>query len=391
MGDERSNIVNKKQVVEQQSYLFDDLIIQEILTRLPIKSILRFKSVSKQWYSTLSSSDFAKTHLIKSPFAYPSAPVNTLFIKSGKNLYLFSYNDDQISGNFEDNLVKIDLELGFEKDELELTGSCNGLVCLTPVSDKYFILWNPATRKMHKYETDVYVKRIADKTNELRHVFCGFWYASFVDDYKFIQILKRCLFNGDTNCIVHIFSLRENKWTRSDFDYGHDFLVTGPARFTNERLYWPASVLSPGHRTIILSFDLEVERFDVIKLESKEWLGVMGGCLSRCGSDFSNKDDKLMHIYESHGVIGKSIGFPKGLGLGMTSQMTGFTRTGKFFVTGAFNDRVSDFGTRMLGVVDTGTKPMQYTVLLRFDEMIDITRYVPSLVSPFPFEKLSTP
>ncbi|XP_074281055.1 F-box/kelch-repeat protein At3g23880-like [Silene latifolia] len=394
MGDEDSNS-EKKQFVEQQSYLSDDLIIQEILTRLPIKSILRFRSVSKQWYSTLSSSDFANAHLIKSPLAYPSAPVNTLFIIDRNNCcYLFSYEDDQISCNFEDYLVRLDPEFGFENDTLQLTGSCNGLVCLNPISDKYFILWNPATHKMHKYETDVHLRRIEsiddDDVSKIRRVICGFWYASFVDDYKFIRILKRSLFNGDTNCIVHIFSLRENKWTRSDFDYGHDFLVTGHAMLTNERLYWPASVLSPGHRNIILSFDLGVEKFDVIKLERKDWLGVMGGCLSKCVSDSANKDAMLMHIYESPGVILKSIDFPKTLTLGMTSQMVGFTRTGKCFVTAAFTDGVIDFQNRMLGVVDTGTKVLQYTTLLRFDMMIGIAGYFPSLVSPFPIKELST-
>ncbi|XP_074283800.1 F-box protein CPR1-like [Silene latifolia] len=380
MGDKDSNS-EKKQVIEQQSYLFDDLIIQEILTRLPIKSILRFKSVSKQWYSTLSSSDFANAHLLKSPLAYPSAPVDTLFIKSGKNYYLFSYNDDQISGNFEDNLVKLDVDRGFEKFDVELTGSCNGLVCLTPSSGKYFFLWNPATRKMHKYEPDVYVKRI-DAETTIRHVICGFWYASSVDDYKFVRLLKRSFGTDDTNCIDHIFSLRENKWTRFDFDCGNDFLVTQNAMLTNERLYWPAFI--PPTDSIILSFDLVVERFDVVKLERRDNLGVMGGCLSKCDSDSPSKDDKLMHIYESPWVIIKSIGFPKGLRLGMASQMIGFTRAGKFFVTG-------DFETRMLGVVHTGTKPMLYTTLLRFNEMIEIARYVPSLVSPFPIEEeLST-
>ncbi|XP_074281054.1 F-box protein CPR1-like [Silene latifolia] len=377
MGDQDSNS-EKKQFVEQQSYLSDDLIIQEILTRLPVKSILRFKSVSKQWYSTLSSSDFANAHLMKSPLAYHSAPVNTLFIIDlNKCCYLFSYEDD-LSGNFEDYLVRLDPEFDFVKNSLQLTGSCNGLVCLNPISDEYFILWNPSTRKIHKYETDVHLRRIEsiDDYKFIRHVICGFWYASFVDDYKFIRILKRTLGTDDTNYIVHIFSLRENKWTRFDFDFGRDFLATGHAILTNDRLYWPAFARPGGH--IILSFDLVAERFDVVKLEY------------RYDSGSANKDDKLMHIYESHEVILTSIDFPKGLGLGMASQMIGFTRTGKCFVTGTITDGVSDYENRMLGVVDTGTKIMQYTTLLRFDMMIGIAGYFPSLVSPFPIKELST-
>ncbi|XP_074283753.1 F-box/kelch-repeat protein At3g23880-like [Silene latifolia] len=381
MGDP---ISENQHVIQQQScFLSDDLLIEEVLTRLPIKSILRFKAVSKQWYSTLSSSDFATLYLMKSSFAYPSAPVNTLFINSVKNYYLFFYDDDQICGNFEDNLVKIDVDFGIENnDYFQVSGSCNGLICLTPDSHKYFILWNPSTRKMHKYETDVYIKRIDDET-EADPLICGFWHASSVDDYKFVRVLKPSFETYDTNGIVHILSLRENKWTTFHWDFGVQILAAGHPMLTNERLYWPAFCL-PDDR-VIISFDLVVERFEVIKLEDTDCLGVMGGYLSKCDSDIR----KTIHIFESPGVILKSIGFPKCLRLGMTSQMVGFTKTGRFFVTGAFNGEMISIDTRMLGVVDTGTEPMQYTTLLSFDKLIDITRYVPSLVSPFPLEKLS--
>ncbi|XP_074284554.1 uncharacterized protein LOC141609388 [Silene latifolia] len=44
---------------------------------------------------------------------------------------------------------------------------------------------------------------------------------------------------------------------------------------------------------------------------------------------------------------------------------------------------------RTLGIVDTNTRPMKYTMLLRFHEVIEISRYVPTLISPFPIEEPS--
>ncbi|XP_074283788.1 F-box/kelch-repeat protein At3g23880-like [Silene latifolia] len=207
-----------------------------IMLLLPIKSILKFKSVSKQWYFTLSSSDFATVHLIKSPLSHPSAPVNILFIQCCNNRYLFTYNDDDhISGYIEYNLLKLDVEFWAEKTELKFTGCCNGLICLTPPIKKYFIICNPATHKMHKYASDGYIVRA--------HVVCGFGYASSVDDYKYVRVSKVVdhMEKSNTRSSVHVFSLKENKCRNIDFD--HDALTLfDPPVLLNETLYWTASV-----------------------------------------------------------------------------------------------------------------------------------------------------
>ncbi|XP_074281053.1 F-box protein CPR1-like isoform X2 [Silene latifolia] len=217
----------------------------------------------------------------------------------------------------------------------------------------------------------------------------GFGYVSSVDDYKYVRILT-VLWNIDegeydgTGNIVHIFSLKENKWRKIDFDHD-DISPCGQAVLINEKLYWAAR--SGGDDKVVVSFDLEAERFDIIKfnVDRFENLGVMGGCLSKCNCDKTFTGDKLMHILQPPSIV-KSVGVPKGLRLDTTSEMIGFTRSGKFFVTGPFNDEPMDFQSRTLGIVDTRTKPMQYTMLLRLDNFFKIARYVPSLVSPFPIE-----
>ncbi|XP_074284065.1 F-box protein CPR1-like [Silene latifolia] len=407
MGDKHPTNATKERITDQQPYLSDDFIIEEILTRLPVKSVLRFKSVSKQWYSALSSSEFANAHHIKSLFFHRSAPINTLFIKYLKSYYLVSFDDDdQISGNFEDNMFKLDVDFGIENEEyLQFIGCSNGLICLTIFShptffsksdDSYLILWNPATRKLHKYESDCYLKHM-DDDGRRAFVARGFGYASSVDDYKYVRILSG---NKRNTIIVHIFSVRENKWRKFDFDC--DFDPQGRAMLIDEKLYWESLRLR-ADRIVIGSFDLEVERFEIheFNLEDPDFffdtfnslLGVMGDCLSKLVNSKTNRSDTLMHILESP-TRTKSICLPKGLLLDNCSQMIGFTKTGKIFVTGGFgSDVVRDDRSnyqRALQLLDIGRKPMQHSILMKFNGLVNIAKYVPSFASPCPIELSKT-
>ncbi|XP_074283789.1 F-box protein CPR1-like [Silene latifolia] len=382
MGDKQAIYAKEKQVIDKKSYLPYDLIIHEIFMRLPVKSILRFKSVSKQWYSTLSSSKFATFHLMKSPFSHPSAPVNTLFIENWKKFYLFSYDNDQNPCNLEDNLVKLDVDFGVN-DYLKLTGCCNGLVCLSKPFSEYFVLWNPATRKLHKYPSDGYLKGIHDNVDR-PFVASGFGYASSDDDYKYVRILgwgRKKLSN-----IAHIFSLRESKWRKIEFEH-HAVFPYGKSVLLDENLYW-VSYSKLG--SVIVCFDLGLEKFDIIKLNSAafSYLGVMGACLIESKYDGTDGGEKLKKIQMlgSTTTIEKSIDLPKGIILDIESQMIGYTRTGSFFMTGTSNDQL---GNIMLLLVDSSMKPMQCATLLNVHEPINIARYVPSLVSPFPIEEVS--
>ncbi|XP_074284074.1 putative F-box/kelch-repeat protein At1g13200 [Silene latifolia] len=358
MGDKQPINAKEKQVSYQQSYLSDDFIIHEILTRLPVKSILRFKSVSKQWYSTLSSSNFATFHLMKFPLFHPSAPVNTLFIESDNNFYLFSYkDDDQIPGNLEDNLVKLEFDYDLENN-LKLTGCCNGLVCLSRPLGEYFFLWNPATRKLHKYLSDGYLKTLV----------------------------------GTYNYIAYGFG--KNKWRKIEFD--HVFFPYGKPMLLDEKLYWVSIIEHVG--SVIVCFDLGLEKFDIIKLNMLTgfaYLVAMGGRLSDFKYDGTDSSDelKLIQILGSSITIEKSIDLSKEMRLDGESQMIGYTRTGSFFVAGNSQDVDIDvveerrLWRKRLWLVDTGMKPMQCTSLLNGDRPINIARYVPSLVSPFPIEE----
>ncbi|XP_074336408.1 F-box/kelch-repeat protein At3g23880-like [Apium graveolens] len=100
----------------------EEVVRKEILTRLPIKSVVCFKSVSKSWFSLFSDPQFVKEHATKNPNDYDCLIVQkniSIFILSRyKETFFFCY------GHY------------------FLIGSINGLVCIS--NGKKLSLWNPA-------------------------------------------------------------------------------------------------------------------------------------------------------------------------------------------------------------------------------------------------------
>ncbi|XP_059450867.1 F-box protein CPR1-like [Corylus avellana] len=151
-------------------YLPEDLL-REILLRLPVKHLVRFRSVSKSWSALLKSRDFTTTHLNRSA-------------NHGCHLLVYGLRDKRdslslISGKALDVAVKIKTpEKGM------VMGSCNGLVCLYN-GKKNITLWNPATRE-HKILPTLGIDPNSPNTLGIDDI-VGFGYH--LNDYKVVRIL----------------------------------------------------------------------------------------------------------------------------------------------------------------------------------------------------------
>ncbi|CAO2830095.1 unnamed protein product [Amaranthus hypochondriacus] len=388
------------QVIHQRD-LPIDLISQHIMRRLPIKSLIKFKSVSKQWYSTISSHHFALTHFKFSPYSIPFSIVQFLFIQNRNNYYLFTYDDEvgDDSRNSIDtsipNLVKLRFNFHDDiDDELVLIGSCNGLVCLASFSDSIFILWNPLTGQFRKYsDPDFSVNSIG-----VFRISWGFGYVSLTDDYKIVRVLE---LSDGLLIKVHVFSLKLNKWTRIDDELYHDILSSRKwvefendgNRFrrcyvfhsrqgilVNETLYWiiyDSSTWGMG----IIAFDLALETFDtIVDLEwiSKEpywdkFLCLMGGCLSKCGVNIC--DDVYINMLKGPRKV-DSIRLFRDLRLSSCQSVVGFNRTGKFFML---------LENSTIVLVDPRSQPMKVIPVVTFKGFgkSRISTFAPSLISPY--------
>ncbi|OIT34802.1 PREDICTED: putative F-box/kelch-repeat protein At1g12870 [Nicotiana attenuata] len=123
---------------------FPEDVAMEILTRLPVKSLLRFKCVGKSWYETITSPIFVKEHMNR------KSPQILIYNHSAPDyappIYFISVSD---AGAIK---YPLDYLRGF-RGMTYLLGSVDGLFLLEreiddSIYDISLSLWNPATREV---------------------------------------------------------------------------------------------------------------------------------------------------------------------------------------------------------------------------------------------------
>ncbi|KAJ8563024.1 hypothetical protein K7X08_031476 [Anisodus acutangulus] len=167
----------------------------EILLRLPFKSLLRFRAVSKPWYGFLSSRDFIQMHLCH--FQLHNEKLLRVSDRGPRDTPTISFfslekttpvkADEEIDDGVE--VYKIgdfdDADLcSSPDDEVWIVGSCNGLLCVHFNRSSSIILWNPATRKYRFLECPDCVSYYSDPF--FPYIMLGF--VPETDDYKVVKV-----------------------------------------------------------------------------------------------------------------------------------------------------------------------------------------------------------
>ena len=159
-------------------------IIENILLRLPVKSLIRFRCVCKAWRTLISHPHFVRSHL-----RLPQTQARTRFCiidysERGDNHSMVVRASTKDSEAFSDNdggSLAFDylFDIGKFKHEVVLLDSCDGLLCIADLANK-IVLWNPSTRQCN---------RLPPNPNVVDFVAChGFGYDSFADDYKVVVV-----------------------------------------------------------------------------------------------------------------------------------------------------------------------------------------------------------
>jgi hypothetical protein len=127
-------------------------MLMEILSRLPPKSLLRFRCVSKTWLALIGNHD---SKLLKDSILTtrnPTHPLPRILVKAAdksnaEKIVFFSLSYDTLDCVSQIQMILPPVPYNFIKPKcyLELVASSNGLLCLYDFRINVFYLWNPTT------------------------------------------------------------------------------------------------------------------------------------------------------------------------------------------------------------------------------------------------------
>ncbi|XP_059668804.1 F-box protein CPR1-like [Cornus florida] len=264
---------------------FPQEVLIEILSRVPVNSLLRFRCVSKSWLSLITSPNFINTHVNQS---------------NNNNSHLliryFSLNpssQERYSVHF-DTQTTLDHYTEFNcpfktrsKTFFRLVGTCNGLICLSDDQFGYtytLIIWNPAIRRCVSLPRprvcfDVYGPYmfalgfgIDSRTNDHKLVRLA-WLQNRVGSWDTSKGVTRLLYAGGEEGYlpppeVEVFSLSTGSWKTVNADAPPYKMIDHfcSAVFLKGSLHWLAHKRmddsNRSYHSAILAFDIGREVFD---------------------------------------------------------------------------------------------------------------------------------
>uniref|UniRef100_M1CWH8 F-Box protein n=2 Tax=Solanum tuberosum TaxID=4113 RepID=M1CWH8_SOLTU len=237
-------------------------LITEIFLRLPVKSLLQYRSVSKYWLDLISSPRFIKSHLSLSTSNKENTHHKWLMVMFNKNMYTRICS---LRSLFNDSVTKtsyLNIPMKEPYESYHILSSVNGLICLTCRAGEKgdLILWNPSIRKCRKlpsFESEL--------INVNCYYRCGFIYDELHDDYKVVVILFE--HNRSNRIEIKIYSLRSNSWRSVDHSCPPSgYFLNDCGKFVNGKLHWTTLTSGLGYNTKeisqnIVSFDLTDEKW----------------------------------------------------------------------------------------------------------------------------------
>ncbi|XP_028754824.1 putative F-box/LRR-repeat/kelch-repeat protein At1g11620 [Neltuma alba] len=231
-------------------------IIRNILKRLPVKSLVRFRAVCKDWKKLLQSPYFIAEHYHHSAHNNPLV-ICTDFSRNPRYspLCLVPYKTETVE-------VERIPAMDSLRNLYSIIGSSNGLLCVirdgiyNDSPPPWLLLLNPATREVRQVPRSAKDKALG----------WGFGLCPVVRDYKIVRIYATnrpsIKFDEDGGIHGEVFSLRTGSWKEVESGALRRLRAfpCHPLTF-NGAIFW----LGWGEASVkIVSFDLTMEVFTLI-------------------------------------------------------------------------------------------------------------------------------
>lgn len=234
-------------------YLPEELVM-DILVRLPVKSLIRFKYVCKSWYALIKNPSFISQHLSHPysshnndsilVFDRPPGDYNpkVSLLHSDKNFQFFEY-------------VTAPIFDGCLANDIQIYGPCNGIVCLYRRCSNKTVLWNPATKENRVLPLP------PSPFDGSRTTACGIGFDSTRDEYKVVHVLYDFQRRGKN---VGVYTLSTDSWRKVDTIVPADIISFHFSTCVKGFYYWWALDRLDEYGCgcyVIISFNLSNEVF----------------------------------------------------------------------------------------------------------------------------------
>ncbi|KAK4259343.1 hypothetical protein QN277_005685 [Acacia crassicarpa] len=229
-------------------------IIINILKRLPIKSIVRFQCVCKDWKNLFTIPSFIAEQVLNSARENPFLLIHEYYYKYRRSSLRL------LNQKMETAEVLSTHSIESFRRHWRINGSCNGLLCVELDTEQgrfplSHLLWNPVMNEVRE------VPQTLNDFNSLSSV--GFGYSSVVNDFKIVrlyhpELLKKKEDQGfytNLNC-AQMFSLSTGSWKELEFG-ALNARFTHDAVSANGNIFWFGWDLFP----MIVSFNIATEVF----------------------------------------------------------------------------------------------------------------------------------
>ncbi|KAK4259411.1 hypothetical protein QN277_005746 [Acacia crassicarpa] len=235
-------------------------IIRTILKRLPVKSLIRFHCVCKDWKNLLKTPSFITEHLHHSMNENP-----LLLLQWGHKLDPLHFH----ILNHKMQLLEVQppSPLMDSSFRTEIVGCSNGLLCATSHNSPPSIsVWNPATREILQVPGPIKFE------NEF--VALGFGFSPIDNDYKILVSDERADI-GRLRNTLEVYSLNTGSWKEIKVEeFGGLTICEFPATVNGAMFWFGYKVMNVDENyffvsdmvCVVVSFDMVMEVFTLIPL-----------------------------------------------------------------------------------------------------------------------------
>ncbi|XP_056699840.1 F-box protein CPR1 isoform X2 [Spinacia oleracea] len=231
-------------------------IIAEILSKLPVKILLRFLCVCKAWNLLIKTPNFIKLHLNQ-----------TLISNSDRHIllyYPFLYSAELDIHH--DRISFSKLHHPLSPLQVHLFGSCNGIICIADPSKTDIFLFNPLTKSHRKLPANKILN------SDIGYVLFGFGYDSKNDDYKVLRLVQGFTNDKMFYSEAKLCSLNNNSWKSVEGISLYLIYADCHGVLVNEALHYIVNSEELGSSgKFIASFDLQNESFSL--MDCSKFLG----------------------------------------------------------------------------------------------------------------------